>query len=107
MPAVPPPPAGQGPPDQPWALLIRTNLDPGTLLFAGIWLTLLLGPFWWWLFRRRARAPAELRSLIWLAVPVLLLYLRFGIWREVRILLPLVPLVIVVGLFALPEKESE
>jgi hypothetical protein len=90
---------GAAPAAVPFDVLLRTNLDPMGLAFAAIWLALLLGPVWLWAARGAGAAPAELARLCWMVVPVAVLYLAFGIWREVRILMPLVPLLLALAPF--------
>lgn len=82
--------------------LLSYNLMPGMLLFGILLGSLLLGPFWWLWVRGWPRASPELRRLALVCAPILVLYLRFALWREVRVILPVVPIAIALGLHAVP-----
>jgi len=78
------------------------NVKPGNIETALHQLALFLGPAWLLFPLGIRRAPAFLRRACLVILPALVLYTVFGRWREVRILLPLAPLITVVALFALP-----
>jgi hypothetical protein len=82
--------------------LLAFNLQPRTLMFALIMGALLLGPFWWLWARGWKSADFELRRLALICLPIFALYLRFALWREVRVLLPVVPILLALGLHAVP-----
>lgn len=81
---------------------LAQNVKPGNVETALRQLALFLGPAWLLFPLGIRRAPPFLRRACLVILPALVLYAVFGRWREVRILLPLAPLVAVVALFALP-----
>lgn len=85
--------------------IVTGNLQPEQLVWTALYITVFLGPFWFLWLRGLKRADPYLRAASWIAVPLLALYLVFGLWREVRILLPLAPIAIVTGLLALREER--
>ena len=59
---------------------------------------LFLGVYWFFVYKGWATAPGFIRRA-WLAVPVYLAFIFvFGVWREVRLLMPLYPILIPTGL---------
>jgi hypothetical protein len=93
---------GPRPPFGTWANLLAFNTAPRTLVLSLIMGALLLGPFWWLWARGWGSASSELRRLALVCVPIFALYVRFALWREVRVLLPLVPILLALGLHAVP-----
>lgn len=61
------------------------------------WLTF-LGGFWYFILFGLKNTPSFMKRLIWLVPLYIVPVLIWGVWREVRLLMPLYPLLIPIGL---------
>jgi hypothetical protein len=87
----------------PVGMLVANLTHPGWLLYAlCFWSVLWALPFLRW-----RRLPRNLKALLLVLVPYLVLQLLFGRIREVRLLLPLALALVPVGLLALQEQLRE
>lgn len=86
--------------------IFERNATFGALFFAAVHLTLFLGPLWWAAARGLGRAPAALRRASLTLPLAALLFLVFGIWREVRVLLMVMPLLVVLAAFGVVGPEG-
>ncbi len=92
---------GQSPHVHSLAHFWAQNTSAGALLKAGLHWAIFFGAGWLLLPRGLSQAPPALRRLLWLVPLYLVPVFLFGIWREVRLLLPLYPLLAAVALFPL------
>lgn len=79
--------------------LISKNTSPRGLCLALIHWGLFLGGFWIFAILGLRDAPHLLKRLSWLIPLYLVPILLWGIWYEVRLLMPLYPILIPLGLF--------
>ncbi len=80
--------------------ILALNLGLASLVWALVLLALFAGPMWMLAPTGWKRAPAQLRRAAAVLPLVAALYLVFGIWREVRILLPALPVLIALTAWA-------
>ena len=90
---------GSAPPAITLPQILEANTGPASLAWAAVLFGLFLGPLWIAALRGWRNAPAILRRAAISVPPALGLYLIFGIWREVRILLVILPIVAALAVF--------
>jgi hypothetical protein len=74
--------------------ILRKNIAPKYFGFMALNLALFLGFVWMFSVRGFGRAPAFIRRLALFVPLYMLLVLMFGVWKEVRLLMPLYPVLI-------------
>jgi hypothetical protein len=74
--------------------LLRLNLASDALGHAAILVAVFYGVGWLFAIASYRTAPAQVRAFSWVLAPYLLLYLVFGVWIEIRVLMPTLPLVL-------------
>lgn len=84
-------------------LVWRTNLSQPILAVSS--LTLLLGAFWAFAALGGKHAPPFVRQAAWIVPPYLVTVAIWGIWWEVRLLMPLYPIVFAFALAYLTRAE--
>ncbi len=88
--------------------LIQLNLQPGTIVRSAIKCGLLFGFFWYWMFPGFKKAPAFVRGTVGMGVCYFLAILVMGSWKEARLLMPLYPVIIPLGLaYLFPDRMKE
>lgn len=97
---------GARPPYYTYPELVWLNAGPGQTLWAGTLFVLLLGPLWYWSVRGWSSAPDALRRLGLVVPPIVLLWLVYGRWREVRVLIPAVPILVGLALHHLTARKA-
>jgi hypothetical protein len=83
------------------AYILRKNLEPRNLFYALMNVTLFMGIFWYFIATGYAMAPSFVKRLSLVALPYLVLLAVFGVWKEVRLLMPLYPILVPMGLSGL------
>ncbi|MBI4720091.1 MAG: hypothetical protein HY770_02460 [Chitinivibrionia bacterium] len=90
--------------------ILNKNLDAKNLGYMGLNLVLFLGFVWVFAARGFAQAPVFVRRMA-LFIPLYLPFVAvFGVWKEVRLLMPLYPVLIpaaLAWLFPLKEGREE
>jgi hypothetical protein len=74
------------------------NTAKHNLVYTPVNLILFLGAFWAFAAMGYRHAPAFLRRITWVIVPYVIMVALFGMWREVRLLMPLYPILVALGL---------
>lgn len=78
--------------------ILSKNLEGRNLFIAAVNITLFMGIFWVFIFKGFYRAPPFIRRLALYVPFYMVLFLVFGVWKEVRLLMPLYPVLIPLGL---------
>ncbi len=96
--------SGEG--DRYWSidLILRTNLSQPRLALANI--TMLLGAFWLFAVMGWSRAPGLVRRSALIIPAYLVTIAIWGIWWEVRLLMPLYPILLALALSYLTERPE-
>jgi hypothetical protein len=85
--------------------LFRENTSPVNLLVAACQGVLFLGGMWVFAVVGARRAPEVVQRMAWLIPLYAATILVWGVWREVRLLMPLYPLVVPMGLSLLAGRN--
>lgn len=97
---------GYAPPLHTPASLLLMNIswrNLGRTLINGV---LFLGVFWVFVVKGYARSPKDVRRSAWVVPLYLLLIGIWGLWHEVRLLMPLYPILIPLALAFLRDREG-
>jgi hypothetical protein len=78
--------------------LFARNITAGGLSFAAVNVILFLGGFWIFAVLGFRHAPRIIRRIAWLIPLYLITILVWGVWKEVRLLMPLYPILVPMGL---------
>jgi hypothetical protein len=87
--------------------LLMLNLMPGTLIRSLVKFGLLFGLFWFWMVPGFKKAPGFVWGTAGMGLCYLLAILVMGSWKEARLLMPLYPVIIPLGLSYLFPEEKE
>ncbi len=97
---------GPAPPAITLPQILAANTAPAVVAWAVLLFGLFLGPLWLAAVRGLSVAPPVLRRAAWAVPPALGLYLVFGIWREVRILLVVLPVLAALAVFGVTGRDA-
>ena len=87
--------------------ILARNTSGAGLINAGLHIPLFLGGLWVYAILGFRLAPRYVKRAALICAPYLLTIIVWGSWREVRLLIPLYPVLIALGLFFLFPKDEE
>ena len=89
---------GDAPREKTLAQILQHNLQPSSLAMTLVYTGLFLGPFWLFALRGRPAAPAPVRRLSIVVPLYAAAILVWGVWYEVRLWMPLYPILLALAL---------
>lgn len=88
--------------------ILARNLTRPCLFYTVINTGLFLGGFWVFALLGLKYAPHPVRRAVWIVPPYLITIILWGVWHEVRLLMPLYPILAPLGLaFVYPRQASK